>query len=89
MVVDGEVWRGLVLSVVAAVVLVDDSFSRVVLVNAVVFSVKFEITVVCTVELDGVTVAVVCVRFKPGVVVGVIVKFPFSVCATGKERARR
>lgn len=78
------------LSAVAAVVLVSVSLSSVVLVNGVVFSVKFEITVARTVELDEVTIIVVCVRFKPGVViVGVIVKLSFSVCATAKETARR
>lgn len=78
------------LSVVAAVALVSVSLSRVVLVNGVVFSVEFEVTVTCTVELFGVAFAVGCVRFKSGVVtVGVTVKFPSCACATGEERARR
>lgn len=76
------------LSVVAAVV-VKVALCCVMLVDGDVLSVKF-VTVSCTVESVGVTSAVVCVRFKSDVViVVVVVNFPFSVCATAEEMARR
>ena len=72
--------------------MVNVSLSEDMLVKAVSSSVKFPVAVVSTVELDDVAVVVVYVKFKSGVViVGVRAKliFPFSVCATTKEGARR